>query len=441
MNFDEILGEIKCPVCGRVHDSLVKNVISECGAINKLPVLVKEYGAGKVFILADKNTHAVAGERAEKLLTDNGIAVSKYIFTADTVTPDEHSVGAAIMGFDPSADLVIGVGSGVINDLGKIVAKAAGKPYFIVATAPSMDGYASALSSMERDGLKCSIASKCPDVVIGDLDIMKDAPIHMLRSGLGDMIAKYISICEWRIAEIICGEYYCEHIASTVRSALRKCVDNASGLLRRDPVAVQAVFEGLVLGGISMNYATVSRPASGMEHYVSHIWDMRGLEFGTPVELHGIQCAIGALTVARKYAYLKANVVPDKEKALAHANAFDYSAYADRLRALIGKGAEAMIALEAREGKYDAVAHASRLNRIIGNWDAILDIVNAEVPAPEYIEELLRTIGAPVSPEDIGINSEIMPAVLRATGDIRDKYVLSRLAWDLGIESELFGEI
>ena len=441
MSFEDILGRVKCPVCGRVHDSLVKTVVSESGAINNLPDLVKEYGADKVFILADKNTYAVAGERAESLLLSNGITVSKCVFTEDTVTPDEHFLGAAVMRFDPSADLVIGVGSGVINDLGKIVAKVSGKPYFIVATAPSMDGYASALSSMERDGLKCSISSKCPDAVIGDTDIMKDAPIHMLRAGLGDMIAKYISICEWRIAELICGEYYCEHIASTVRSALKKCVDNAGGLLRRDPEAVRAVFEGLVLGGISMNYATISRPASGMEHYISHVWDMRGLEFGTPVDLHGIQCAIGALTVARKYAYLKANVTPDKEKALAHANAFDYSEYADRLRALIGKGAEAMIALEAKEGKYDTVAHAARLDKIIGNWDAILDIVNAEVPAPEYIEELLRTIGAPISPEDIGINSEIMPTVLRATGDIRDKYVLSRLAWDLGIESELFGEI
>lgn len=440
MNFDNILGEIKCPVCGRIHNSLVKKVISESGAINKLPDLVKEYGAGKVFILADKNTYAVAGERAEKLLNDSGISVSRYVFPTGEVTPDEHCVGSAILRFDPSAELIIGVGSGVINDIGKIVAKVSGKPYFIVATAPSMDGYASALSSMECDGLKCSIASKCPEVVIGDSDIMKDAPIHMLRSGLGDMIAKYISICEWRIAEIICGEYYCEHIASKVRSALKRCVDNAAGLLERDTVAVQAVFEGLVLGGVAMNYATVSRPASGMEHYISHIWDMRGLEFGAPVDLHGIQCAIGTLEVAKKYKYLKTNVTPDKEKALAHANAFDYSAYAEALRTLIGTGAEAMISLEAREGKYDPSRHAARLERIIENWDRIIGIVNDEIPEPEYIEELLRSIGAPTSPEGIGIDGKIMPAVLRATGDIRDKYVLSRLAWDLGIEAELFGE-
>ena len=441
MNFNEILGEIKCPVCGRVHRSIAERVIAECGAINKLPELAREYGAGKVFLLADSNTYAVAGERAEKLLTDNGVSVSKYVFQSGNVTPDEHCVGAAILRFDPSADLIVGVGSGVINDIGKIVAKTAGKPYFIVATAPSMDGYASALSSMECDGLKCSIPSKCPEVVIGDVDIMKDAPMHMLRSGLGDMMAKYISICEWRIAELICGEYYCEYIASAVRAALKKCVDNAEGLLRRDPAAVQAVFEGLVLGGIAMNYATVSRPASGMEHYISHIWDMRGLEFGTPVDLHGIQCAIGTLAVAKKYHYLKNNIRPQKEKALEHANAFDYSTHADRLRALIGTGAEAMIRLEEKEGKYNVSRHADRLEIITENWDKILGIVNDEIPEPEYIEALLRTIGAPVISDDIGIDGELMPMFLRATADIRDKYVLSRLAWDIGVEDELFGAL
>ena len=441
MNFEDMLGTVECPVCGRIHDSLVKKVISESGAINKVPSLAKEYGAEKVFLLADKNTYAVAGERLEKMLTDSGITVSKYVFNTEHVTPDEHCMGAAILRFDPSADLVIGVGSGVINDIGKIVAKTAGKPYFIVATAPSMDGYASALSSMECDGLKCSIASKCPEVVIGDVDIMKDAPMHMLRSGLGDMIAKYVSICEWRIAELICDEYYCEYIASTVRAALKKCVDNAAGLLRRDPVAVQAVFEGLVLGGISMNYATISRPASGMEHYISHIWDMRGLEFGTPVDLHGIQCAIGTLAVAKRYEYLKKNIRPDKEKALAHANAFDYSKYADRLRALIGKGAESMIRLEAREGKYNVSRHAERIEKIIQNWNDMIGIIDAEIPDPAYIEDLLHTIGAPTVSDDIGIDGDLEPTVLRATADIRDKYVLSRLAWDLGVEEELFGKL
>ena len=84
-----------------------------------------------------------------------------------------------------------------------------------------MDGYASATSSMTRDGLKVSINTKAADVIIGDTDILKNAPLKMLRAGLGDMIAKYVSICEWRIASVITGEYYCEEVAQLIRDALR----------------------------------------------------------------------------------------------------------------------------------------------------------------------------------------------------------------------------
>ena len=98
------------------------------------------------------------------------------------------------MHFDPNCDLIIGVGSGVINDISKILSNISGRKYIIVATAPSMDGYASATSSMSLDGLKVSINSRCPDVIIGDVNVLKWAPEHMLKAGLGDMLAKYIRL-------------------------------------------------------------------------------------------------------------------------------------------------------------------------------------------------------------------------------------------------------
>ena len=340
------------------------------------------------------------------------------------------------MHFDYSCDAIIGVGSGVINDIGKILSNISGRPYIIVATAPSMDGYASASSSMTRAGLKISLSSRAPDIIIGDTDILCAAPLQMMKSGLGDMLAKYISICEWRIAALLIGEYYCEEIASLVRLALKRCVDNAAGLLKRDPVAVEAVFEGLVIGGIAMNYAGLSRPASGVEHYFSHVWDMRGVEYHTPVDFHGIQCAIGTLLAARIYEKLK-KITPDRQKALDHAAAFDYATYSEELRAFIGSGAEDMIKLEVKEGKYDLEGHAKRLELIIANFDKILAIVDEEVPASAEIEAILDLIDAPKSLSDIGLDDSILSISFKATKDIRDKYVLSRLAWDLGIIDEL----
>lgn len=421
--------------CGKTHTFCADVVVGK-GVITQLPKYISKYHAGKAFVLSDKNTFAAAGSRVCEILSDSGIPYSSYCFPCDALEPDEHSVGSAIMHFDTKCDIIVGVGSGVINDIAKIISNVSGKPYIIVGTAPSMDGYASASSSMTRDGLKISLPSRSADVIIGDTDILCQAPLHMMKSGLGDMIAKYVSICEWRISHLITGEYYCEDIAQLIRSALKRCTDNAEGLLKRDEAAVQAVFEGLVIGGVAMNYAGLSRPASGVEHYISHVLDMRGAAFGMAVDLHGIMCAIGTVIATSLYEKIKA-ITPDRQKALSYAATFDKESWNAQLRQLLGKGAESMIALEEKEGKYDVAAHKERLEVIIAHWDDILNIIDEELPSSAQLNALMDTIEAPKTLAAIGIDEGLLPTVFRATKDIRDKYVLSRLAWDLGVLDEL----
>lgn len=428
----------KLCACGKTHSFSAK-VIAGDGALQRLPSVVTEYDAEKVFVLSDRNTYDAAGAQVRALLGDAGIAISSYTFREDAPEPDERSVGSAVMHMDAGCDLIVGVGSGVINDIGKILSALSGKPYIIVATAPSMDGYASATSSMTRDGLKISLPSRGADVIIGDTGILCKAPIKLLRSGLGDMLAKYISICEWRIAHLLVGEYYCEEIAQLVRYAVAQCVSYADGLLHGDKDAVMAVFEGLIIGGVAMNYAGLSRPASGVEHYISHVLDMRAVEFRQKAELHGLQCAVGTMIAAKLYGKLK-QVTPDKEKALAHAKAFDYTRWSEVLRVFLGKGAESMIALEAKEGKYDPVFHEARLDKLADNWDTIMEIVSQEIPTVGELETLYGKVGLPGTLGEIGENEKLLPTILRCTKDIRDKYVLSRMAWDLGIEAKLFGQ-
>lgn len=418
--------------CGREHSAAVDDVIIGSGVIAQLPEFLKKYNAKKPFLLADRNTFAAAGEKVCGVLEN----YSKYIFKDDSLEPDEKAVGSAVMHFDTSCDLIIGIGSGVINDIGKILSNLTNKRYIIVATAPSMDGYASATSSMSMDGLKVSLNSRCADVIIGDTDVLKNAPLHMLKSGLGDMLAKYVSIAEWRIAHIITGEYYCEQVAQLIRKALKKCVDNATGLLNRDEKAVEAVFEGLVIGGVAMAYAGVSRPASGVEHYFSHIWDMRGLEFGTQVDRHGIQCAVATLQAVKLYESIK-QIRPDKEKASAFVDAFSYEDWKIQLQKFLGNSAETMIAQEIKEGKYNKETHPARFLKIAENWGTILDIINEELPASTELEGILQTIGISADLLDLGVDSNIAKLTFAATKDIRDKYVLSRLAWDLGVIDEL----
>lgn len=432
------LGAEKCS-CGKVHTAPIDEVLIGSGVLARLPEIIRKYGASRPFVLADVNTYAAAGQRVCKLLEENGIAFEKYVFPTTSLKPDERTVGSAVMHFPASCDLIIAVGSGVLNDTGKILSCLTKSHYIIVATAPSMDGYASSTSSMDVDGRKVSLPSRCADVIVGDLDVLKNAPMAMLRSGIGDMLAKYVSIAEWRIGNIITGEYYCERVAQLIRGAVQKCVENAEGLQKRDETAVRAVFEGLVIGGVAMTYAGVSRPASGVEHYFSHIWDMRGLEFGTKTELHGIQCAMGTLLAAKLYDCLK-TLTPDADAAKSAAARFDREAWNAELRAFLGKAADSMIALEEKEKKYDKAAHEVRLRVICENWDEILQIVSEELPDYPQMQKIVRRAGIDCTPSCIGVDSACLQMTFRATKDIRDKYVLSRLAWDLGILDRLCEE-
>lgn len=421
--------------CGRPH-RFSAQVLCGAGVIYKLPDILRKKDIKKAFILTDMHTYEAAGAQVCRLLEDAKIGYQSYTLPEKEPHPDEQRVGSAVMHMEPDCDCVIGVGSGVINDIGKMLASLSRLPYIIVGTAPSMDGYASATSSMNRDGLKVSINTKAADVIIGDTDILKNAPLRLLRAGLGDMIAKYVSICEWRIAALITGEYYCEEVAELIRDALRQCVERAEGLLNRDPDAVEAVFAGLVIGGVAMNYAGCSRPASGNEHYISHIIDMRAVEFGTAEDLHGIQCAIGTLETLRLYEKLQ-KITPDRKKALSYAENFSYADWAAQLRSFLGRGAESMIALEGKEKKYDVSAHKTRLEIVLAHWEEIMEIIRQELPTSAEVERLLDTIDAPKSLGDIGVDDKLLPMIFQATKDIRDKYVLSRLLWDLGILEEI----
>lgn len=286
MSFQELLDPkgYDCPACGRHHFTGLKAFEAGRGAVNQLPGMLKKLGISRPFVVCDKNTYKAAGAKVETLLAASGIPCKLFTLSQEHVEPDEFSVGSIVMAYDPASDGIVAVGSGVINDCCKVAAHAIGVPQVVVGTAPSMDGYASDSSSMHVNSVKSTVYNACPVGIICDSEIMSQAPMRMLWAGLGDMLAKYVSICEWRIAGLVIDEYYCEEIAGLMRTSLRKIMDNACAIQSRDPEAIQAVSEGLVMSGVAMSFAKVSRPASGLEHYFSHMWEMMGMERGEKCE-------------------------------------------------------------------------------------------------------------------------------------------------------------
>lgn len=431
----ELVGrELEC-ACGMTHKSTIKMIEVSDGAIYKLPSVVAQTGANSAFLVADENTYKAAGELAVKLLADNGVKSVVCLLKAEDgferPEPTEAALGNIVMTYDKSCEAIVGVGGGVVNDLCKLASNLGHIPYIYVPTCPSMDGYTSDSASVIFNGVKSSVKCKCPDYLLCDTDIISKAPKKLLLSGIGDMSAKYVSICEWRISNLITGEPYCEEIAQMMRTYAKAATDNAEAAVKGDKKAVEAVINGLCLVGMAMTYAKSSRPASGVEHYYSHLWDMRCLEEHRQCELHGIQVGVGTVLTLQKYEKLK-KIKPDRQKAVEHINSFDYEKWERGVREYFGSSADQIIKTEQREGKYDKEKHAKRLEIILNNWDEILKIIDEELIPAKTLSDLFKKIGHPTEPAEIGESDESAAAAFSHTSDIRDKYILSRLLFDIG---------
>ncbi|HIU20246.1 MAG TPA: sn-glycerol-1-phosphate dehydrogenase, partial [Candidatus Limiplasma stercoravium] len=341
MNWEELLRpQGHACACGKHHACELRNLFVGRGAVLRTPEALRSAGIHKPFVVCDERTRAAAGNAVEAALKDAGVPYALYQLSGASVEPDERAVGSLTMALPPDCDGVLAVGSGVINDCCKVLSHAARLPQIVVATAPSMDGYASASSSMIRDRVKVSLYNACPVSIVADTLILSRAPERMLWAGLGDMLAKYVALCEWRISHLVTGEYDCPDVAALVRASLKRVSDAAGRLMAREPEAVGAVAEGLVLSGVAMAFAGISRPASGLEHYFSHLWEMMSLDRGLPCELHGVQVGVGTVLTLRLYDRIRALRPGDWNP---DALAFDEAAWERNVRRVFGAAAPAVL--------------------------------------------------------------------------------------------------
>jgi len=425
----------ECP-CGRRHRTDLRYLKIGRGAVEALGELLEALGCKRPQLVCDQNTWDAAGARAAACLDAAGIRYSLYRFeTRRRLMPAEWELGSLAMHLDPDCDCLVGVGGGVINDLCKLMGKAAGVPTAIVATAPSMDGFASNSGAMEVGGVKQTIYTPCPAGVLCDTGIMAAAPKRMLLAGVGDMIAKYVSLCDWRISHLVNGEYYCERVAGMMRRALNRVMENLDGIAARSPEAVGAVAEGLVLAGVAMSFAQVSRPASGLEHCFSHIWEMMALERGRPYDLHGIQVGVGTMLALPVYGWMR-TLRCDMDRVEAAIASFDPAAWEANLRRVFGRTAEPLIARERVEGKNLPEGRRHRAQRILGHWDEIRDIMDRELPDVAALRRRMEALGLPMRPADIGISNVDALDAFVCSRDIRDRYLSTSLLWDIGFLEE-----
>ena len=422
--------------CGREHRVDIDNIVIEKEAIVFLPSLINQYNFKKIFIVADANTYKVAGEITETALQGNGFDLKKYIFEDEEhLIPDEKAIGKLLIQITSDTDLILAIGSGTLNDLSRYLSYKLSIPYFIVVTAPSMDGYASTISSLIVNDLKTAYKAISPKAIIADINIVKNAPMEMITAGLGDMLGKYTCLCDWELGRIINGEYYCETVVNIIRNSIQKCVSNIDGIKNRDNFAIKNLMEGLVLTGIAMSFVGNSRPAAGSEHHLSHFWEMMFLLKGKKAILHGTKVGIATLIITKLYGLLVTKTI-NFNNAIDKVNSFNQKEWVRCIEKTYKTAAPGIIALEEKAQKNSIEKYNKRIQIIKSKWNDIIRIIKKIVPNVREIESILQKVDAPINHLQVGIDNNIVLNSVIFAKEIKNRYTVLQLLWDLGLLEE-----
>ncbi|NUK10093.1 iron-containing alcohol dehydrogenase family protein [Streptomyces lunaelactis] len=186
-------------------------------------------------------------------------------------------------------DAVVGLGGGKIIDVTKYAAARVGLPMVAVATNLSHDGICSPVATLDNDNGRGSYGVPTPIAMVIDLDVIREAPVRFVRSGIGEAISNISAIADWELSHRVNGEPVDGLAAAMGRTAGEAVLRHPGGV--GDDEFLTVLAEALVLSGIAMSISGDTRPSSGACHEISHAFD---LLYPKRAASHGEQVGLGA---------------------------------------------------------------------------------------------------------------------------------------------------
>lgn len=425
-----------CP-CGKTHSAPLKYVSVRKDALSDLPKFVKELGFHSLYLVSDHITYGIAGQKCMDILAQAGIRAE--IIQLTHLEFDEATLGELVIHMPQDCDLVVAVGTGTINDMTRYFSFKLGRPFFTVATAAPMDGFASSIAAIHVNHLKTTFQAQTPLAVIGDTEILKNAPYPMIAAGLGDLLGKCTCLCDWRLSHIITGEHQCERIMELVEKCVQDLLPVAGRAKERDPKVLGDIMEGLVLTGVAMSLYGNSRPASGCEHHMSHYWETILEQRGQRPAPHGAQVGVGTVLVLKAVELLLERKV-DFDAARRAAEVYDPVKWREEIQRAYGPAAPGVIEMEEEAGKNASAGRLARIDTMERRWSEISALLRT-LPTSDYVADLLSGLGAPCRPEGIGIDRKLLKDTFLYCKEIRARYTILQMIWDLDLLDSISDQV
>ena len=395
--------------CGRDHELETKMVVVEYGALERFEDYMAAVG------LADKRRTVVYDSFVYGLTEGKHIKADQEIVLPAQGLRSEDVLIEDMMTKLDRPEVLVAFGAGTIMDFGRYPAYKLGIPFVAVPTLASSDGFTASICSVILKGQKKSISMKAPALVVADLDIVKGAPKRLVSSGVNDILAKYVSLADWKMATLVSGEDYCPMVAGLAQEALDIMRAAADKMAATGEIDHEAMTMAQMKSGLTMQLWDNSRAASGAEHLMAHLVEMKPPRFEKAEGIHGECVGVGTFAAAKEYHRL-AKLTPKAKPFEPLTSEWVMEKFGERLYdGIMKENAPDKDIL----GKFDP-------QNIVDHWDEFREII-ATIPPVEELEELYKACGCKYLPEHIGIDPSLSEEALDISAAIRNRLTLIRM--------------
>ena len=403
----------KC-ACGREHTLETKKVVVEYNALANFEQYMEDVG------LAGKRRAVVYDTMVYQLTEGKHVKADQEIVLEAKGLRAEDTLIEEMMKQLDNPEVIVAFGAGTIMDFGRYPAYKLGIPFVAIPTLASSDGFTANICSAILNGQKKSTPMCAPILVVADLDIIKGAPARLVASGINDILAKYVSLTDWRIAHMVAGEYFCPMVAELAEHALKLMREAADKYAATGVADHEAMTMAQMESGLTMQLLNHSRAASGAEHLMAHLVELHPPRFEKAEGIHGECVGVGTFECIKVYHEL-AKKTPKAKPFQPLTEEWVREKFGERLMPGIMK-----------ENENDVLATFPAQN-IVDHWDEIRELI-AKIPPVEEMEKLYSDCHCKYRPEDIGIDPSLAEEMLEISAVIRNRLTLIRMLRVLDFE-------
>ncbi len=207
----------------------------------------------------------------------------------------DSDVLARAVAITPVDRSVVGVGGGVVMDTAKWVGWSHHAPLYLIPSSISVDASVTNMVAVRENGAVHYQGFAVPTRIIVDVNVVRSAPIHLNRAGIGDLLSIHTGLFDWRLGALAGKVRFDSKVGELAENVLAATIHDAEEIADVSERGVTT----LISGYCEINDMTVAQGHAqmeeGSEHYFAYLAEkLTGRSF-----VHGELVVLGAVLMSR----------------------------------------------------------------------------------------------------------------------------------------------